>query len=53
MEKSKLKLVVKKVGTFKKRITNVGYMETGDPTTTLTTTSTTIGDLTTGFLRNR
>ena len=51
MERTKVKLEIKKVSTFKKPLIKFAALDTGDPTSTLTSTTTTIGDLTTGFLR--
>ena len=53
MEKTKVKLEIKKVGTFKKSHIQVAALDTGDPTSTLTSTTTTVGDLTFGFPQNR
>lgn len=50
MERTKVKLEIKKVSTFKPLI-KIAALDTGDPTSTLTSTTTTIGDLATGFRR--
>jgi hypothetical protein len=48
MERTKVKLEIRKVGTFKKSQIKVAALDTGDPTSELTSMKTTIG-----FLRNR
>lgn len=54
MEKTKIKLEIRKVGTFKKSVVKVAALETGDPTSTMTSTTTTVSDLTTsGIFRDR
>ncbi|SOD20100.1 hypothetical protein [Pedobacter xixiisoli] len=52
MEKTRVKLEIKKVGTFKKAHVKVAALDTGDPTSTLTSTKTTIGDFNFGHLRH-
>ena len=51
MEKTKVKLEIKKVSTFKKSQIKVAALDTGDPTSTLTSMTTTVSDLSLGFLR--
>jgi len=53
MEKTKVKLEIKKVGTFKRIQINNAALDTGDPTSTLTSMTTTIGDLSFGHIRIR
>ncbi|MNK10072.1 hypothetical protein D3C87_280870 [compost metagenome] len=51
MERTKIKLEIKKVGTFKKSQVKVAALDTGDPTSTLTSMTTTVSDI--SFLRYR
>ncbi|WP_461790441.1 hypothetical protein [Pedobacter sp.] len=51
MENKKIKLEIRKVGTFKKSQATSAVLFTGEPTSELTTTQTTMG--TSGFPRVR